>query len=132
VVVHVDAADEGDFGAEEVFDLGGDGISVTHAQRAVDTHRDVDHQVGAEAVGQDLFDVDLESLASLVDHFPFALAHGERARWSHPVEWLVGTAVGVDQHASVGLDHEQTNSTFQSRGEPTGVGDAAAGDDQTH
>jgi hypothetical protein len=40
--------------------------------------------------------------------------------------------VGVDQDRPVGLDHQQAHGHRQDRGQPTGVDDLAAGDEQTH
>ena len=59
-----------------------------------------------------------------------ALARACRA--AHPVQRLVGAAVGVDQHRPVGLDHQQPGGHRQVGGEPAGVVDLAAGDDEAH
>ena len=50
----------------------------------------------------------------------------------HPVQRLVGAAVGVDGHAAVGLDHDQPGGHREVGGESTLVVDRAAGDDEAH
>ena len=55
-----------------------------------------------------------------------------RARGRHPVERLVGAAVGVHQHRPVGLDHQHPGRHRQVGGEPAGVVDLAARDDESH
>ena len=60
-----------------------------------------------------------------------ALAQGAGRR--HPVQRLVGAAVGVHQHRPVGLDHQHPGRHRQVGGEPSGVVDLAARDhDQPH
>jgi len=59
-----------------------------------------------------------------------ALAKG--ARRGHPVQRLVGTAVGVDQDRAVGLDHQDPGRHREVRRQPAGVVDLAAGDDESH
>ena len=59
-----------------------------------------------------------------------ALAHGAGRR--HPVERLVGAAVGVDEHRAVGLDHQHPGRHRQVGRQPSGVVDLAARDDQPH
>ena len=86
-------------------------------------------------VAQDLDEADLQPVLGATLPFPHddqvagLLDHGRRR---HPVEWLVAPGVGVDQHRAVVLDHEQARRLGQVGREPAGVGDLAAGDDQTH
>ena len=58
------------------------------------------------------------------------LGHGAGRR--HPVEGLVGPAVGVHEHGAVGLDQEQPGRERQVGGEPPVVVDAARRDHQSH
>ena len=70
-----------------------------------------------------------------------ALAHDDRQRVAllldhrrrrHPVERLVAAGVGVHEHRPVGLEHEQARRLRQEGGQPAGVDDLAAGDDEAH
>ena len=65
---------------------------------------------------------DDEQLAVLLEH------DGRR----HPVQRLEATGVGMDEHRAVGLDHHEPRRLGQEGGQPAGVGDLAAGDDQAH
>jgi len=94
--------------------------------------------VGAHLVGavvEDLLDPDDQRVAAAgrgdppdpgvgVDHQPVGSIH--------PVERLVGAAVGVDRDAAVGLDHDEAHRLGQVRGEPPLVVDGAAGDHEPH
>ena len=55
-----------------------------------------------------------------------------RAGRAHPVEGLVGAAVGVDEEAAVGLQHQQPRGERQVRAQPAGIVDGAVGNDETH
>jgi hypothetical protein len=89
-------------------------------------------------VGQRLLDGDGQGLAALVGHRPLARlpvatrvlrqAAGRR----HPVERLVGAAVGMDEHRPVGLHDEQPQGGREMGGEPAVVVDAAPRDDESH
>src|SRR5699024_2812357 len=57
---------------------------------------------------------------------------GQRARRGHPVQRLVAAAVGMDQHAAVGLDDQQPRGEREMGGESTGVVDGATSNDETH
>ena len=57
---------------------------------------------------------------------------GHRARRRHPVQRLVGPAVGVHEHRAVGLDQEQPGRQRQVGGQPPVVVDAARRDHQSH
>ena len=59
---------------------------------------------------------------------PSRSVHGGR----HPVQRLVGAAVGVHEHRPVGLDHQHPGRHRQVGGQPSGVVDLAAGDDEPH
>ena len=59
-----------------------------------------------------------------------ALAQGAGRR--HPVQRLVGAAVGVHQHRPVGLDHQHPGGHRQVGGEPAGVVHLAPCDDESH
>ena len=79
----------------------------------------------------DLLDQDPQRVAVLAGHRPLdravlggALAQGARRR--HPVERLVGAAVGVHQHRAVGLDHQHPGRHREVGGQPAGVVDLAA------
>ena len=54
------------------------------------------------------------------------------ARRRHPVERLVGPAVGVHEHRPVGLDHQHPGGHRQVGGQPPGVVDLAARNDDPH
>ena len=57
---------------------------------------------------------------------------GHRARRGHPVERLVGPAVGVDEHRAVGLDHEQAARQRQVGAQSAVVVDAARRNHHSH
>ncbi len=59
---------------------------------------------------------------------PSRRVHGRR----HPVQRLVGAAVGVDQHRAVGLDHQHPRRHREVGGQPSGVVDLAPGNDESH
>ena len=59
-----------------------------------------------------------------------ALAQGAGRR--HPVQRLVGAAVGVHEHRAVGLDHQHPGRHRQVGGQPSGVVDLAARDHDPH
>jgi hypothetical protein len=59
-----------------------------------------------------------------------ALAHG--AGRAHPVQRLVGAAVGVHQDRAVRLQHEHSRGHRQVCGQSPGVVDLAAGNDDSH
>jgi hypothetical protein len=92
------------------------------------------------AVGDHLADRDREDLALGVGDLPDRddtlrfgrVVDGEPVRCVHPVQWLVGPAVGVDRHAPVGFHHDQADGLGQVSGEPPVVVDGAPGDDETH
>ncbi len=96
--------------------------------------------VDAEVVGgvvEDLLDQDAQRVVRLRRHRPLdpAVLGGrlpDRARRAHPVERLVGAAVGVHQHRAVGLEHEHACRHRQVRRQPSGVVHLAARDDQSH
>ena len=56
----------------------------------------------------------------------------DRAGRAHPVQRLVGAAVGVHQHRSVGLEHQHPGGHRQVSGQPSGVVDLTAGHDESH
>ena len=55
-----------------------------------------------------------------------------RARGRHPVERLVGAAVGVDEDRAVGLDHEQPGRQRKVGRQPSVVVDAALRNHHSH
>jgi hypothetical protein len=97
-------------------------------------------RVDAELVGGVVLDVlqqDPQRVAVLAGHGPLdgaVLGHPllDRARRRHPVQGLVGAAVGVHEHRPVGLDHQHPERHGQMSGEPPRVVDLAASDDQPH
>jgi ABC-2 type transport system ATP-binding protein len=91
------------------------------------------------SLGEGLMDRDEQLLASLVLDNPkglvgleFGLADLCHARWTHPVQWLVGPAIGVDEHRAIGLDHDHSNGLGQVRREAPDVVHGAPGDDDSH
>ena len=60
-------------------------------------------------IREHLVQADDQRFALGVGHRPEVLAGDEGIRGVHPVERLVGPAVGVDGHAAVGLHHDQTD-----------------------
>src|SRR6188472_4340561 len=86
-------------------------------------------------LGEELRDADLEPVLrpprTLADddHVLPVLDHRGRG---HPVQRLVPAAVCMDEHRAVGLEDEQADRLRQVGGEAAGVGDLAAGDDETH
>ena len=56
----------------------------------------------------------------------------DRGRRRHPVQRLVSTRVGVDQHRAVRLDHQQPRRLRQERRQAARVGHFAAADDEAH
>jgi hypothetical protein len=89
-------------------------------------------------VGQRLLDGDGQGLAGLVGHRPLARLPvtrwmlGQPAGRRHPVERLVGAAVGMDEDRPVGLHDEQPEGGGEMGGEPAVVVDAAPRDDESH
>src|SRR5215207_7906588 len=86
-------------------------------------------------VAQDLDEADLEPVPGAAG----TLAHDEQVarllddgRRRHPVQRLVAARVRMDEHRSVVLHDQQPRGLGQVGREPAGVGDLAAGDDQTH
>src|SRR5579862_7917853 len=85
--------------------------------------------------GERLLEIALEAVLAP----PGALADDEHAvrflddrRRRHPVQRLVAAGVRVDEHRAVGLEHQEPRRLRQVRGQPTGVRDLAARDDQAH
>src|SRR4029453_3419840 len=76
----------------------------------------VDPQVVGGVV-QDLLDVDGHRLAGAVGNPPDAGLLDQGAGGRHPVQRLVGPAVGVDQHRTVRLDQQQADGRVQGGGE---------------
>ena len=88
-------------------------------------------------VGQHLDELDLEPVLGAAgalahdDQVARVLDHGRRR---HPVQGLHGKppTVRPEHDGAVLLDHQQADTLGEPRGEAAGVGDLAAGDDQTH
>jgi hypothetical protein len=92
-------------------------------------------RVLAEVVGriaEALEDGDRERLAPRVGHHDAVVVLRDRVGRVHPVDRLVGAAVGVDGDAAVALDHDEAHRLGERGVESTGVGDGAAGDEQAH
>src|SRR5204862_7310687 len=53
-------------------------------------------------------------------------------RRRHPAQRVVPTRIGMDEYRAVFLQHQQPGGLRQERGQPAGVEDFAAGDDQAH
>jgi hypothetical protein len=83
-------------------------------------------------VGQDLVEGDRQRLALGAGDHPMVAVVGEGVGRVHPVQRLVGTAVGVDGDASVGLHHDQPHGLWQVGRQAAGIVDRAAGDHETH
>jgi hypothetical protein len=49
-----------------------------------------------------------------------------------PVEGLIGPAIGVNGHAAIGFDHDQSGGERKVGREPAFVVDTAVGDDESH
>ena len=73
-----------------------------------------------------------QRLALGVRHRPLDVLGDEAVGGVHPVEGLVGTAVGVDRHAAVGFDHDQPHRGREVAGEPALVVNRTTGDDEAH
>ena len=95
-------------------------------------------------VGDGLEDADDEAVVGLGGaHLP-DLAHavgggllvrlgdGQAGRGAHPVQGLVGAAVGVDEDRAVGLEHEHAGGPRQVGVQAAGVVDGAGGDNEAH
>ena len=96
----------------------------------------VDAEVVAGVV-DDLLDQDPQAVTGLGFDRPLDLpvlggALPDGARRAHPVQRLVGAAVGVHQHRAVGLEHQHPGGHRQVRGQPPGVVDLTAGHDESH
>ena len=95
-------------------------------------------QAGVDAevdgrVGERLLDRDRQRLAGLVGDRPLALRLARSAgRRRHPVQRLVGAAVGMHEDRPVGLDDQQPEGGREMGGEPAVVVDAAPRDDKSH
>ena len=83
-------------------------------------------------VADHLVQVDRQGLLLRVGHHPVVAVVDERVRSVHPVERLVGAAVGMDRHTAIGLHHDQPGGLGQVGVESTGVVDGTASDHQTH
>jgi hypothetical protein len=86
-------------------------------------------------IGEHLGDLDVEPVLGrpgALSHDDVALLLLDHRRRRHPVLRLEPPGVSVDHHRPVGLDHEQPQRLRQDGGEPAGVADLAAGDDETH
>ena len=59
-------------------------------------------------VAEHLVQLDGKDLALRVADLPAAVRLDQHVRRVHPVERLVGAAVGVDRDAAVGLDHHES------------------------
>ena len=97
----------------------------------------VDAEVVAGVVGTSSMRIRRVSpvLPAVTVHSTLAVLGGalaDRARRAHPVQRLVGAAVGVDQHRPVGLDHQHPGGHRQVGGQPAGVVDLAARNDDSH
>ena len=84
-------------------------------------------------VAQNLDELDLEALLAL------ELADDDRVarlfddgRRRHPVERSKPSCIVMNKERAVGLEHEQANRLGQSRRQPTGVENFAAGHEQSH
>ena len=94
-------------------------------QSRVDSHLDL-------GVREHFVDRDAQRLALGAGDGPTFVVEGQAIRGVHPVQWFVGTTVGVDRNTAVGFDHDESNGFGQMSGEATVVVDSAAGDDKTH
>jgi hypothetical protein len=83
-------------------------------------------------IGDDLLQSDDQALALRIGYLPAVLRLEEGVGGVHPVEWFVGATVGVDRHASVGLDHDQTHRFGEMGGEAAFVVNGATSDDESH
>ena len=88
-------------------------------------------------VAEDLLDQDLERVVGLAGDRPEgdtlvgrALTKGAGRR--HPVQRLVGAAVGVHEHRAVGLDHQHAGRHREVGGQSSGVVHLAARDHDPH
>ena len=59
-------------------------------------------------------------------------SHGDRTRRRHPVQRLIGAALGVDEHRPVTLEHDDALSRIQVGAQPTGVINGAGSNNNTH
>ena len=95
------------------------------------------HAEVVAGVVQHLLDQDPQAVTGLGGHGPLDLAVlggalADGARRAHPVQRLVGAAVGVHQHRAVGLEHQHPGGHRQVGAQPSGVVDLAAGHDESH
>ncbi len=79
-----------------------------------------------------LVQTDGEGLIGRIGDHPGVVVLGDGVGRVHPVEGLVGAAVGVDGNTSVGLDHDQTHGLGQVRSQASVVVDGATGNQQAH
>jgi hypothetical protein len=97
-------------------------------------------QAGVDAeivlqLAEDLLDGDDQRLAGPIRDRPHPrrpVGLDDGARRAHPIQRLVGAAVGVDQDTAVRLDHQQPGGQRQVGGEAPEVVDAAPSDHQPH
>ena len=81
---------------------------------------------------QDLVDADGQPLTGpILDRPGQLLVMGflEPARWTHPIQRLVGTAIGMNQDRAVGLEHDHPDGLGQMGTQPTLVVHRASSDD---
>ncbi len=83
-------------------------------------------------IREHLVEPDGELFVLRVGDHPLVRFLYEAVRGIHPVQRLVGTAVGVDGHTAVRLHHDQTSGERQVRREPALVVDGASRDDESH
>ena len=87
---------------------------------------DADDQLVVSLVGLNRPDL-LDALLVLTG-FP----HGHRARRRHPVERLVGTALGMDEHRAVTFEHDDALGGVQVGAQTTGIINGAGSNNNTH
>ena len=130
----VAGAQDLDLLGQELLEVGLDAVlgePGVHAQLVADVGDGLEEADDEAVVG--LGGADLPDLAHAVGGgLLVRLGDREAGRGAHPVQGLVGAAVGVDEDRAVGLEHEHAGGPGQMGVQTAGVVDGAGGNNEAH
>ena len=78
------------------------------------------------------YERDREDFTLGVGDDPAAFFFGDAIWCVHPIERLVGAAIGMNGHTPVGLHHDEPSRQWKVSRQPAGVINGTSGDDKTH